>query len=80
MENRVFGCPEFSDVVFDKSLGLLEKIMDHILEDQYVQEEAEKVAAKTESGNKVWRVGFYASEFNRCLEVMVEIFDDDVLY
>jgi len=36
MENRVFGCSEFSDVVFDKSLGLLEKIMDHILEDQYV--------------------------------------------
>ena len=44
MENRVFGCSEFSDVVFEKSLGLLEKIMDHILEDQYVQEEAEKRA------------------------------------
>lgn len=36
MENRVFGCPQFSDVVFDKSLGLLEKIFDTILEDQYV--------------------------------------------
>ena len=45
MENRVFGCSQFSNVVFDKSLGLLERIFDHILEDQYVQEEAEKAAA-----------------------------------
>ena len=77
MENRVFGCSQFSDVVFDKSLGLLEKIFDHILEDQYVQEEAEK---KSGEGGKVFRIGFYAHEMSRNLEVMVEMFDDDVLY
>jgi len=38
MENRVFGCPEFSDIIFNSSLALLEKILDHILDDQYVQE------------------------------------------
>ena len=78
MENRVFGCSEFSDVVFDKSLGLLEKVMDHILEDQYVQEETAKMSA--DGKEKVFRIGFYASENNRFLEVMVEIFEsDDVL-
>ena len=64
-------------MVFDKSLGLLEKIFDHILEDQYVQEEAEK---KSGGGGKVFRIGFYAHESLRQLEVMVEMFDDDVLY
>jgi len=59
-------------------LGLLEKIFDHVLEDQYVQEEAEK---KTDNGRqKQFRIGFYASEFLRTLEVMVEIFEDDELY
>ena len=77
MENRVFGCPQFSDVVFDKSLGLLEKIFDSILEDQYVQEEAQKNSGE---GNKVFRIGFYAHEYRRTLQVMVEIFEDDVLY
>lgn len=33
MENRVFGCPEFSDVIFNSSLGLLEKVLDFILDD-----------------------------------------------
>ena len=53
MENRVFGCSEFSDVVFNSSLGLLEKILDHILEDQYVE------------GAETMRIGFYANEANR---------------
>ena len=80
MENRVFGCSQFSDVIFDKSLGLLERIFDDILEDQHVQEEAEKVASRKEGGQKVYRIGFYANEYTRQLEVMVEIFEDDVLY
>ena len=53
MENRVFGCSEFSDVVFNSSLGLLEKILDHILEDQYVE------------GADTFRIGFYANESTR---------------
>ena len=77
MENRVFGCSEFSDVVFDKSLAMLEKIFDHILEDQYVMEEAN---SGSDSNQKVFRIGFYASESQRTLEVMVEIFENDVLY
>ena len=50
MENRVFGCSEFSDVVFNTSLGLLEKILDHILDDQNVE------------GAETFRIGFYANE------------------
>ena len=80
MENRVFGCSQFSDVIFDKSLGLLERIFDDILEDQHIQEEAEKIAARKEGGQKSFRIGFYANEYTRHLEVMVEIFEDDVLY
>ena len=33
MENRVFGCKEFSDIVFNSSLGLLEKILDYVIDD-----------------------------------------------
>lgn len=73
MENRVFGCSEFSDVIFDKSLGLLENILDHILADQIVKQE-------TNQGERLFRIGFYANEQSRQLEVMVEIFDDDKLY
>lgn len=47
MENRVFGCAEFSDAVFEKSLALLEKIFDNILEDQYLHEAAEDLEAKS---------------------------------
>ena len=68
MENRVFGCSEFSDVVFNSSLGLLEKILDHILEDQYVE------------GAETMRIGFYANEASRSLDVMVECFEDNQLY
>ncbi len=31
MEKRVFGCPEFSDIVFNSSLSLIEKILDFVL-------------------------------------------------
>lgn len=34
MEKRVFGCTEFSDVVFKSSLSMVEKIFDYVLEDQ----------------------------------------------
>ena len=73
MENRVFGCPEFSDAVFNSSLAITEKILDHILEVQYVMED-------NESSNKVLKIGFYANESNRNLEVMGESFDNDELY
>jgi hypothetical protein len=39
MENRVFGCKEFSDIVFNSSLCLLEKVLDYVIEDQYVEGE-----------------------------------------
>jgi len=31
MEKRVFGCPEFSDVVFKNGLSIIEKIFDYII-------------------------------------------------
>lgn len=34
MERRIFGCPEFSDLIFQNSLAMLEKILDFIIEDQ----------------------------------------------
>lgn len=34
MEKRVFGCTEFSNVVFKSGLSMIEKIFDYILEDQ----------------------------------------------
>jgi hypothetical protein len=33
MEKRVFGCSEFADAIFQKSLSLFEKILDFVLED-----------------------------------------------
>jgi hypothetical protein len=33
MEKRIFGCPEFSDIVFNSSLSLFEKILDFVLDD-----------------------------------------------
>jgi len=35
MEKRVFGCTEFSDIIFNTSLGLIEKIFDYVLADQH---------------------------------------------
>ena len=34
MEKRVFGCPEFSDIIFNSSLTMMERILDFVLEDQ----------------------------------------------
>jgi hypothetical protein len=33
MEKRVFGCPEFSDIIFNSSLSMIEKILDFVLAD-----------------------------------------------
>jgi len=33
-----------------------------------------------QGSNKVFKVGFYANEGERCLNVMVEVFDDDSFY
>ena len=68
MENRVFGCKAFSDLVFSNSISLVEKVLDFIMDDH------------SEEDNKVFKMGFYANEFTRMLTVMVEIFDDDELY
>ncbi len=38
MEKRVFGCSEFSDIVFKNSLTIVEKIFDFIIEDQDSEE------------------------------------------
>lgn len=57
MEKRVFGCKEFSDVIFKTSLTLLEKILDFILEDQDITETYKfdkntmTATAKTEGSN-----------------------------
>ena len=73
MENRVFGCSEFSDVIFDKSLGLLETILDNVLDDQIIKD-------STQPGDRLFRIGFYANEMTRMLDVFVEIFNDDKFY
>lgn len=92
MERRVFGCSEFSDVVFKNGLNILEKVFDFILEDQETNEfgaykmetpPASKGSANTATTphqNKMYRVGFYANEGERLLNIMVESFEDDMFY
>lgn len=45
MERRVFGCTEFSDVVFKNCLSMVEKIFDYILEDQDILPTNAKVSS-----------------------------------
>ena len=72
MEKRVFGCTEFSNVVFKSSLSMVEKIFDYVLEDQ------DQIHSQNSSGNnKIFKIGFYANEYERFLNVLVEVFDDD---
>lgn len=68
MEQRVFGCSEFSDEVFKASLTLIEKVFDHILADF------------GEDPNQILKLGFYANERRNLLDVFVEVFDDDKMY
>ena len=78
MERRVFGCSQFSDIVFRSSLTILERILDYILDDQdsnlYIKD------PRHQESNKIFKIGFYASETTRNLVVMLEIFDNDELY
>lgn len=77
MERRVFGSPEFSDVVFRSSLTVLEKILDYVLEDQ---DSGGRAAKSSSEAKKVLKVGFYASDEIGALVVMVEVFDNDEIY
>ena len=78
MERRVFGCSQFSDIIFRSSLTILEKILDYILDDQdsnhYISN------AINQPKNKIFKVGFYSSDQNNNMTVMVEIFDNDHVY
>ena len=78
MEKRVFGCQQFSDIIFRSSLAILEKILDYVLDDQ--DSNLYDKDPKHQENKKVFKVGFYASESNRNLVVMVEIFDNDEVY
>lgn len=82
MEKRVFGCSEFSDVVFKSSLAMIEKLLDYILEDQDLGDLSKMDQSKGNSGQsrKVYKIGFYANENERFLNVLVEVFDDDLFY
>jgi hypothetical protein len=72
MEKRVFGCTEFSDVVFETSLSLLEEILDHILEDRVG-------TLKPGEAPKTYRIGLYANE-EKGLVIMFEKFENDDFY
>jgi hypothetical protein len=75
MEKRVFGCSEYSNVVFKSGLSMMEKIFDYVLEDQ------DQIHSASSSGqNKIFKIGFYANEYERFLNVLVEVFDDDQFY
>ena len=43
MENRVFGCSQFSDIIFQSSLTLLEKVLDYVIEDQGITRKSGEV-------------------------------------
>ena len=72
MEKRVFGCEEFADVIFSKSLALMEKIFDYVLEDQQ-----DSITDADET--KTYRIGMYANE-ERGLQVVFEKFENDEIY
>ena len=68
MEQRVFGSSQFSDLIFNNSLCILEKILDFIVEDQCLS---------TNDVMNTLKLGFYANEHSRQLEVTVEVFDEE---
>jgi hypothetical protein len=73
MEKRIFGCPEFSDIIFNSSLCLFEKILDFVLDDQLE-------IASSSASDRTFKIGFYANETQRCLDVMVETFENEKIY
>lgn len=56
MEQRVFGSPQFSDLVFNNSLCILEKVLDFIVNDHELRHKENLHTLK---------LGFYANEFSR---------------
>jgi len=75
MERRVFGCSEFSDIVFNSSLSVIEKLLDFVVNDQFDEERD-----NSQDSNRVFKIGLYANESQRCLDVMVEVFENDDVY
>ena len=73
MEKRIFGCSEFSDIIFNSSLSLFENILDFVLDDQLE-------IASSSSSDRTFKIGFYANEAQRCLDVMVETFENEKIY
>lgn len=70
MERRVFGSPQFSDIIFKKSISLLEKVLDFILDDQgvtqkYKEPDHHPQYKKKQLAKKVLKLGFYANEQTR---------------
>jgi hypothetical protein len=75
MERRVFGCSEFSDIVFNSSLAIIEKLLDFVVQDQF-----DEVKDNMKDSNRVFKIGLYANESKRCLDIMVEVFENDDVY
>lgn len=82
MEKRIFGSPQFSNIVFKSSLAMLEKILDYIIDDQDSQRFVRKMNpnAKLREEKKVFKLGFYANHSSNRLTVMVELFDNNDVY
>ena len=72
MEQRVFGCSQFSNIIFQCSLTLLEKVLDYIIEDVGGSPEQQQ--------RRMFKLGFYANEKERTLNIMVETFEDQKIY
>lgn len=68
MEERIFGCSEFSDQVFKASLMLIETILEHVIADV------------GEDPDQVLKLGFYANESSNMVDVFVEVMEDDKIY
>jgi hypothetical protein len=66
MERRVFGCQTFSDTVFKTSLCVVEKVLERIL-NEFQDDDSDS--------DQVLKVGFYANEKTRLVEILVEEFD-----
>lgn len=75
MERRVFGCKEFSDAIFNTSLCMVEKIFDYILADQH-----DEVRDNKQQSERVFKIGIYANEKERALDIMCEVFENDEVY
>jgi len=68
MEERIFGCTEYSDQVFQAGLTLIENILEHILKEV------------GEDPDQVLKLGFYANESSKQLMIFWEILPDEKEY